>query len=265
MSALKDSVYVMKVTFRHGNGNENKSGNNNSEQRCCEDLDQRLQRAVRHLADPSSSSKKQPTMNTLREATTSSAMSLDIQSRRDQRFLFDTILADGGCRHGGSVQLYPLRIENPAVDQYGNNGGRDVDFESAIVLYNFALVHLQMARIYDRRSQGNYKTNALRSAALQLLELSHNILLPRYMQYTGECSGDDDDSLVDEQMEQVLVSGLVVNSLILQTLRELGQVKSRKGVGFYDSFVFLRELAQDILDSDAVQEWHDACNAAAAA
>jgi hypothetical protein len=151
METLKDAIFVMKRVLRPltiSPQDLGKMPNSTS------DAEAKVERASKRVANP------HPTPST---------MSIDVVSRCAT---FSHRSDSGSVLQGGSSSplRYPLRIEATDLVSLGE-ASRDADLESSIMLYNFGLAHLCMAKLAK-------KPTKLQEGALTLFNMAYSVLAP---------------------------------------------------------------------------------------
>jgi hypothetical protein len=152
METLKDAIFIMKRVLRplpissQGINKTPKSTN---------DADAKVERASKRMANLH---------------PTPSVVSIDVISRCST---FSHRSDSGSVLHHGSSSSplrYPLRIEATDFVSLGEEG-RDSDLESSIMLYNFGLAHLCMAKLAKTPIK-------LLEGALALFNMAYFVLAP---------------------------------------------------------------------------------------
>jgi len=135
-----------------------------------------------------------------------------------------------------TTKVHPIRIEgtddfllSSCFDQ------RDADLQSATILYNFGLSHKCLAYANDAGTANSNNDNQTRKSsctlstmqkqnyqrtALQLMELSHNILAPRYLDEKDAADGSISKDC-SYKRTPILSAATLVLSCLWQTLQEL--------------------------------------------
>jgi hypothetical protein len=171
MDTLKDAIFVMKLVLRpppicsRGFGKTPYSTS---------DAEAKVKRASKRMANP------QPIPSTV---------SIDVVSRCA---IFSHRSDSGSVLHGGSSS--PLRIEaNDLVSLEGNSA---LDLESSIMLHNFGLAHLYMAKLAKMPIN-------LQKGALTLFNMAYSVLAPLCDQEGHETREDT-----------VLLAAIALNSIV---------------------------------------------------
>jgi hypothetical protein len=140
METLKDAIFVMKRVFRP---------RSTSEESTCS-AEAKVHRAVRRMANP------QPVP---------SAVAIDVISHGGATS-HPSSLASILRGSSSAAFTFPIRIEATDLDSPED---RDPDLESSIMLYNFALGHLCMAKVAKSPTK-------LQEGALKLFNMAYSII-----------------------------------------------------------------------------------------
>ena len=212
LEVLKDAIFVMKLVFpscRSCSSTSNLSNISN-------EINVKLQCAMERLASPRSPE--------------SCPLTLDAISYEDGNIA----LLKNCLRHGPtSPFVFPIKI---TCSDFEYPEDRDVDVESAILLYNFGLAHMCIATA--RANGGNGRKAQER--ALKLFRLSESILV----QQSSSC-----DQL-DEQTNIILVAAMVFSSTV-RILMHQGKVREAEEARRKLSLV--GDMVNEIEQADALR------------
>jgi tetratricopeptide (TPR) repeat protein len=215
LETLKDAIAVMKTVFPAQNYDHNTAWR--------AEISDKLKAAHKRIAKPE---------------VVQCSMPLEVNSFDDDEF---DVMKDS-LRYGPSASMFfPVRVAISDMDIESRN----IDVESAMLLYNFGIAHLCMSRVAIKAS------HKLQEGALRLFDLSRSILSSQY----HKC----EDSM--QQTRILLLSASVMNNIV-QVLNEQGNIEQAVEV-----FSALQNLSSAVeqLEEDEPESICDICVRAAAA
>jgi hypothetical protein len=188
METLKDAIFVMKRVFRPQSRNPSLAANSDS----TSSTDIKIHRAVQRMANP------QPIP---------SVMNIDLISHgvaSSHSSPLGSILRES-C--SSSTFTIPIRIEATDIDCPED---RDSDLESAIMLHNFGLAHICMAKLAKAPMK-------LREGACKLFNMAYSIVSNK-----NALSGLSESEMRELSETRLLLALAVLNNVV-RVLTEMGK------------------------------------------
>jgi hypothetical protein len=223
MDTLKDAITIMKSCFRP-------QGNNYQAE--CLDIDLKMQRASKRMAI---------------SCQNPSSICMDIFYRDGcdiQPSMIRSLINKGVVS-----SIPPASVKIDSIDFEGLED-RDLDLESALMLYNFGIAHYCMSQI----ARSPASANMLRTGALKLYSMAKTVLSnPIYC-----------PSLLESQLEDFYQSRARVASLVLSATAHI-QVEMGLHVEANETYKAMVHLASSVLDEYDCDDDEDICNQASVA
>jgi hypothetical protein len=187
METLKDAIFVMKRVFRPQSRNSSLDATSDS----TSSTDIKIHRAVQRMANP------QPISFTM----ITDVLSHDVASPHSSPL--GSILRESSS----SSFTIPIRIEATDIDCPED---RDPDLESALMLYNFGLAHLCMAKLAKSPMK-------LREGALKLFNMAYSIISNK-----NSLSGLSESEIRRFSETRLLLAIAVLNNVV-RLLTQMGK------------------------------------------
>jgi hypothetical protein len=188
METLKDAIFVMKRVFRPQSRNSSLGASSDS----MSSIDLKIHRAVQRMANPQPVPFAMITDVISHSVASSHSSPLGSILREQSSFSSFTI---------------PIRIEAADIDCPED---RDPDLESAIMLYNFGLAHLCMAKLVKSPMK-------LREGALKLFNMAYSIISNK-----NALSGLSESEMRRFSETRLLLAVAVLNNVV-RVLTEMGK------------------------------------------
>jgi tetratricopeptide (TPR) repeat protein len=189
METLKDAIFVMKHVFRPQSRNAGLGATSYSTGR----TDVKINRAVQRMTNP------QPVPSTV----IIDVISHGVASSQSSPL--------GSILRASSSFAVPIRIEATDLDCPED---RDPELESAIMLYNFGLAHLCMAKLAK-------SPNELREGALKLFNMAYSIISNKIISNKNTLSRLSASELQIISETRLLLAFAVLNN-VARVLTEMG-------------------------------------------
>lgn len=205
IDTFKDAIQVMRLVFTSDNNSNYNSDDGSAS------VQDKLDRASKRLAQP-------------RPLTKCPSLDLACLDDANVHSMWKEAAAAGMSSCLPSSQTYSSSTAFP-IRLAGLGGGGDLDVESAMMLYNFGLSYLCLARFFSRRKTNNSSSNKgskdVLQQALKLFYMAYSTL----SNHTVQGADGGDVPLATSLLDGRLSLSIVILHAIVQVELELGNHK----------------------------------------